>query len=203
MTEQMRRCTRCCEELAAERFAVGRAACRDCKSAYERECYAKRKRLRQDALESGLEPGASRGRIYCISAPGCDKVYVGSTRLTLCQRLCQHHADRRKWQRGRRRFISSFDVLAYPGAVIRILEEGDYATMPHMCEREAHWIGRLPCVNIRVPWRLPSVNIHGQMRRPRTAKMVCPTCGKITHTKTIKRHTRSRACSLLALSVRA
>jgi hypothetical protein len=197
MTEQMRRCSRCCEELAAERFAVGRAACKDCKIAYDREQRTKRKR--QDALASGLEPGATRGRIYVISAPGFDKVYVGSTQRELCQRMGQHRADLRRWQRGQRNFISSFDVLAHPGAEISILEECVYVDIQHLRGREAHWIRCLHSVNKCVPGRP-----RGESQRISHArKVACPTCGKHVRTDGIKEHTHSRACSLLALSVRA
>jgi hypothetical protein len=192
MTEQMRRCTLCCEERAAERFAVGRAACRDCKSAHKREWYAKRKRMRQDAFESGLEPGATRGRIYIISAPGCDRVYVGSTRMELCQRLCQHHADRRTWQLGRGTFMSSYEVLAHPGAVIRSLEECVYVDIQHLRDREAHWIRCHPCVNRNVPGRSQAES----NRICHARKVACPNCGKHVRRDHLKTHARTRACSL-------
>ena len=43
---------------------------------------------------------AGLGRIYRISAPGCDQVYVGSTRKTLSARLLSHQQGMRQWQRG-------------------------------------------------------------------------------------------------------
>jgi hypothetical protein len=197
MTEQMRRCSRCCEELAAERFYGTHYYCKDCKSAYERERRTKRKR--QDALESGPEPVATRGRIYIISAPGCDKVYVGSTRLKLCRRLCQHHANRRTWQLGRGTFTTSYEVLAHPGAVIRSLEECVYVDIQHLRDREAHWIRCHQCVNRCVPGRSAAES----QRICHARKVACPTCGKHVRTDGIKEHTRTRACSLLALSARA
>jgi ssDNA-binding Zn-finger/Zn-ribbon topoisomerase 1 len=198
MTEQAtRRCARCCEELAAERFYSTGQYCKDCQRAYDIEWRAKRKR--QDELESGLEPGATRGRIYSISAPGYDKVYVGSTQLTLYHRLYKHHANRRCWQRGRGHFVSAYDVLDYPGAVIQSLEECVYVDKQHLREREAHWIGRLQCVNRYVPGRS-----HAESNRiSRTTKVACPTCGKHVSRAHLKDHARTRACSLLALSVRA
>ena len=168
--------------------------CKDCTNEYKREQRTKRKR--QDALESGLEPGATRGRIYCISAPGCGQVYVGSTRMELWQRLSQHRRDRRWWQLGRGYFMSSYDVLDHPGAVIRILEECVYVDIQHLRDREAHWIRCHPCVNRYVPGRSQSESHRISQAR----KVACPGCGKRVRRNAIKRHARSRACSLLAFN---
>jgi hypothetical protein len=139
----------------------------------------------------GCAPGATRGSIYCISAPGFDKVYVGSTRLKLCQRLRAHLKKLRRWQQRRDHFMSSYEVLVYPGAVIRSLEEGEYADLQHMRAQEAHWINCLPCVNRYAPGRPQTVS----QRISRVMRVVCSTCGKSVRTKTIKRHARTRACS--------
>ena len=143
-------------------------------------------------LPNPTPDGAIRGHIYQITAPGCAKVYVRSTRLKLCQRMSQHRKNLRKWQRGRFHFISSYEVLAHPGAGIHILEEGQF-TKQHMREREAHYIQSLPSVNRNVPGRSPA-----ESRRVCAAKVACPTCGKRVRRDNLKKHALTRRCSLLA-----
>jgi hypothetical protein len=134
---------------------------------------------------------AIRGRIYKITAPGCTKVYIGSTCLTLAQRLSQHRLDLRKWQRSRGNFVTSYDVLDHLGAEIHLLEEGEF-TKQHMREREAHWIRSLPSVNRRVPGRSPAES----RRISHATKVACPTCGKHVRRDYLKKHASTRKCSL-------
>jgi hypothetical protein len=132
-------------------------------------------------------------RIYKIAAPGCDTVYVGSTRLTLWQRLRQHRKDLRSWRRGRGTFMSSYEVLAHPGAEIHLLEEGQF-TKQHMHEREGHWIQCLPSVNICMPGRSRAES----QRICHARKVACQTCGKRVRSDYLKEHASTRRC-LLAL----
>ena len=69
------------------------------------------------------------GRIYRISAPTCDKVYVGSTRTTLATRLGRHGRDLRGYKRGMHNYISSFEVLEHSDVSIDLLEEAEYHDM--------------------------------------------------------------------------
>ena len=136
--------------------------------------------------------GAIRGHIYKITAPGFAKVYVGSTRLTLRQRMGQHRLNLRKWQRSRYHFVSVFDVLDHLGAEIHLLEEGPFKDKQHMREREAHYIQSLPSVNKCMPGRsqVESCRIcHARM-------VMCPTCGKRVSSGNRLRHNRSRKCLL-------
>ena len=136
--------------------------------------------------------GAIRGRIYKITAPGCAKVYIGSTRLTLWQRMCQHRRDLRKWQRSRGHFMTSYDVLDHLGAEIHLLEEGPFMDKQHMREREAHYIQSLPSVNKCMPGRSPAES----KRISATTKVACPTCGTHVRRDGLKEHSNTRRCSL-------
>jgi hypothetical protein len=138
---------------------------------------------------------AIRGRIYKITAPGCTKVYVGSTRLTLWQRLSQHRKDLRKWQRSRGDFMTSYELLEHLGAEIHLLEEGPFTDMRHMREREAHYIQSLPSVNKCMPGRSQAESA----RICHARKVMCPTCGKHVRNDAHKRHALTRRC-LLALN---
>ena len=136
---------------------------------------------------------AIHGRIYKITAPGCAKVYVGSTRLTLGRRLSHHRKGLRKWRRGRGNFVTSYEVLAHPGAEIHLLEEGHF-TKQHMREREGHWIQCLPSVNRYMPGRSRAESCRVSHAR----KVACQTCGKRVRSDYLKEHASTRRC-LLAL----
>ena len=84
------------------------------------------------------------GRIYRISAPTCDKVYVGSTRTTLAARLGRHRRDHRGYKRGTYHYVTSFEVLEHSDVTIDLLEEAEYHDMQQFRERESYWIQRLP-----------------------------------------------------------
>jgi hypothetical protein len=135
------------------------------------------------------------GRIYKITAPGFAKVYVGSTRMTLWQRLSQHRWNLRHWRRSGGNFVTSFDVLDHLGAEIHLLEEGPFTDMQRMREREAHYIQSLPSVNKNVPGRSPAESC----RIYHAAKVACPTCGTHVRRDYLKDHNHTRKC-LLALN---
>jgi hypothetical protein len=138
------------------------------------------------------------GRIYRISAPGCDRVYVGSTRKTLSARMGAHKRDMRRWQRSTSKYMTSFALVGLPGASIDIIEEDEYADMQHMRDREAYWIARLPSVNRQTPGRsrAESARISSNVQVP------CGICGKLVRRNGHTNHRRTRACMLVAFNRR-
>jgi hypothetical protein len=138
------------------------------------------------------------GRIYRISAPGIEQVYVGSTRKTLSVRLIAHRLVMRKWKRGVYGYVTSFALLELPGASIDLIEEDEYQDLQHMRDREAYWIARLPSVNRCVPGRSQSES-H---RISQAARVPCSTCGKIVRRNDQRRHQQSRACMQVAFNRR-
>ena len=137
------------------------------------------------------------GRIYRISAPGCDQVYVGSTRQTLSTRINRHRQKRRAWQRGTTNYVTSYALVGLPGASIDLIED-EYADMQQMRDREAYWISRLPTVNQRMPGR-GTVESH---RISHAARGPCGICGEIVRRSNHTNHRRTRACMLAAFSRR-
>ena len=136
------------------------------------------------------------GRIYRISAPGIEQVYVGSTRKTISARLSAHQRDLRKWARGVYPYVTSFALVGLPGASVDLIEEDEYKDIQHMRDREAYWIARLPSVNRCVPGRsqAESSRISGAARAP------CGICGKIVRRSAHTNHRRTRACMLAAFN---
>ena len=150
------------------------------------------------AMEDVASPEAFIGRIYRVSAPGCDQVYVGSTRKTISARLNAHQRSMRKWERGTYHYVTSFALVGLPGASIDLIEEDEYQDMQHMRDREAYWISRLPTVNKHTPGRshAESTRISGKAHVP------CGTCGKLVRRDNTRKHQRTRACMLVAFNRR-
>ena len=134
------------------------------------------------------------GRIYRISAPGYEHVYVGSTKSTLAARLGRHRCDHRGYLKGKYHYVSSFDVLVHPGATIDLLEESEFHDMQQFREREAYWIQRLPSCNRSTPGR-------SQRESSKISKAVvipCRTCGRCMSRGVIQTHCQTRACMMVA-----
>ena len=134
------------------------------------------------------------GRLYRISAPGCELVYVGSTKTTLAARLGNHRRDHRKFLRGGFHCVSSFHVLEHPGATIDLLEESEFYDMQQFREREAYWIQRLPSCNRATPGR--SARLSTKISKAQVVP--CKTCGRFVRRGVIGYHRQTRACMMAA-----
>jgi hypothetical protein len=130
------------------------------------------------------------GRIYQISAPGYGKVYVGSTKREFKYRLAQHNGMKRCYERGETNYCSSFEILAYPGATIELLEEDAYLDMQHMRDREAFWIQQRPSLNIHTPER----SNKEATRIGHARKKECHTCGRHVRLDDMKEHRATKRC---------
>jgi hypothetical protein len=134
------------------------------------------------------------GRLYRISAPGCELVYVGSTKTTLAARLGNHRRTHRAFLRGKYPYVSAFHVLDHPGATIDLLEETEFHDMQQFREREAYWIQRLPSCNRSTPGR-------SQRESSKISKAVvvqCKTCSRFVRRGFIGPHLQTRACMMVA-----
>ena len=82
-------------------------------------------------------------RVYLIENQG--KGYVGSTILQrgLPRRLTYHRQSKRKYEQGKARYMTSFELLD-GNETIRLLEEFEYTTREVLMEREQHYINTLP-----------------------------------------------------------
>ena len=134
------------------------------------------------------------GRIYRISAPTFDKVYVGSTRTTLAARLGRHRRDHRGYKRGTYNYISSFEVLEHSDVTIDLLEEAEYHDMQQFREREAYWIQRLPSCNRAMPGRSPQTS----NKISKSITVSCSTCGRFVRRGVLTDHRMTRACMMAA-----
>jgi len=80
-------------------------------------------------------------RVYLIENQG--KGYVGSTTDTIQHRLRKHRISKRRYENGKIRYITSFELID-GNETIRLLEEFEYTTKKELRVREQHYINTLP-----------------------------------------------------------
>ena len=91
------------------------------------------------------------GQVYKIWSSECDKVYVGSTKRLLRNRLSKHKYNFRAWQKGKGCYVTSFEIVKYDDAEIELIEEREFGDKQAMLECEKYWIQTLDAVNKHRP----------------------------------------------------
>jgi len=86
-------------------------------------------------------PDYKQGKIYQIVSSQCDKVYVGSTTMTLDARMWNHKSDTH---------CSSSKILEYGDARIELIENYPCDTKKQLCRREGEIMMSRNCVNSRI-----------------------------------------------------
>ena len=129
------------------------------------------------------------GQVYKIWSSECDKCYVGSTKRLLRQRLSKHKEDFRAWQKGKRHYTSSFEIVKYEDAKIELIEEREFGDKQAMLECEKYWIQTLDTVNNRRP--IITQDEHKVQKAEygkNRSKVSCPHCQHMTRNDHLKRH---------------
>jgi len=62
------------------------------------------------------------GYIYAIVSDMTDKVYIGSTKLSLNTRFSLHKSKLKLYNKGKYHYVTSYEILAFPDARIDLLE---------------------------------------------------------------------------------
>ena len=148
-------------------------------------------------------------KIYKITSPNTDLVYVGMTIQGLKRRFSGHHSSAKRYTRGLTNYCSSIKVLEHGDAVIELLEETDDV------RREAHWIKELNGCNqvkMNLVDALDPVSVAKYMREYREAnkerllehslecreyrseKIACDHCGKMVSRRNISTHKKTKKC---------
>jgi len=99
-------------------------------------------------------PDYSQGKIYSIRSHQTEAIYIGSTTQTLPKRLAKHRTSFKFYKKGRRNYVSSFEILEYPDYYIELLELYPCSCKAELLQREGHYIRTYDnCVNKFVPGR--------------------------------------------------
>lgn len=95
----------------------------------------------------------ANGKIYKLTSPSCDKVYVGSTILPLPQRLSRHKNCYKMYLDGKFKYITSYEIIKNGNFKIELLESYPCNTKKELTDRERHWIDTTNCINKVLPGR--------------------------------------------------
>ena len=94
-----------------------------------------------------------QGRIYKITSLQTEKIYIGSTTTALNKRLSKHKSGYKRYQNGKYRNTSSYEIIKYPDAIIELIEEKEFKDKQDMLFKERHYIEMFECVNKLIPIR--------------------------------------------------
>ena len=93
---------------------------------------------------------------YKITSTNTDKVYVGSTKKDINERLNQHEQDYKRYQDGKFHYITSFEILEYKDYKIELLENKICESKEERSTLECKYIINTPnTVNRNLPGRTP------------------------------------------------
>jgi hypothetical protein len=95
------------------------------------------------------------GKIYTIRSYQTDDIYIGSTTQTLTKRLSKHKGDFKSWKKGKRNYITSYELIKYDDVYIELLEVCPCSNKMELCRREGELIRSMDCINKNVAGRTP------------------------------------------------
>jgi len=128
------------------------------------------------------------GKIYKLSSPSTDNVYIGCTTQTLPQCFWRLKSMYRQYKEGKHDYQTSHELVQYDDCVIKLIElvKGKKSIRN---DREAHYIKTTPnVVNKNIPNRTKeeyeSLKIQCDICKCEVHK-----CHKSTHNKSIKHQT--------------
>lgn len=92
-------------------------------------------------------PNYQNGKIYCIRSFKTDDIYIGSTTQPLCKRIDGHRQDYRKWIYGKRKYISSFELIKHGDAYIELIASYPCNDKEELNKEEGKYQREMECVN--------------------------------------------------------
>ena len=97
-------------------------------------------------------------KIYKIVSSQTDKIYIGSTKQKLGNRLSGHKTSYKAWLKDNNHYyLTSFEILKFNDYAIELIESCIYIDNFERDTKEGHYIklNKLICVNKRIETRTP------------------------------------------------
>jgi hypothetical protein len=94
------------------------------------------------------------GKIYAIRSFKTDEIYIGSTTQKLCRRLQKHKVEKKRYEKGKSRYTTSFKILDYDDAYIELIENCPCNSKEELLKKEGEHIRNNKCINKinPIPW---------------------------------------------------
>jgi hypothetical protein len=93
------------------------------------------------------------GYVYKITSPQTNKVYYGSTILSLKERFRLHYVKYKRYVNGKITKLQVFDILQFDDSKIELLEEYEVQNQKELLVYERKYIIENDCCNKVVPLR--------------------------------------------------
>jgi GIY-YIG catalytic domain len=122
-------------------------------------------------------PNFRNGKIYEIISDHTKKVYIGSTVLKLNIRLNIHKNHYKKWKQGQFDYLSSFQVVKYRDARIRLVEVYPCLTLEELLIREQYWKDNIEkCCNKNRAFRIDTRRRNSTRKWNKNNQINCDYC---------------------------
>lgn len=109
-------------------------------------------RFKEKTVENRRMPNYQNGKIYKITSG--DLVYIGSTcEPTVARRLATHLKDYKRWKEGKRKGVTSFQLIETGQYEITLIELFPCGSRDELSARERFHIETNVCVNKCIPGR--------------------------------------------------
>lgn len=76
------------------------------------------------------------GRIYCLKSSQTKKIYIGSTTQTLSEVFKNYKCNFESWKKGKKEYLSCFEMMKYNGCYIELLKEFLYDDINELKEEK-------------------------------------------------------------------
>lgn len=93
------------------------------------------------------------GSVYKITSPQTNKVYYGSTILSLKERFRLHYVKYKRYVNGKITKLQVFDILQFDDSKIELLEEYEVQNQKELLVYERKYIIENDCCNKIIPLR--------------------------------------------------
>ena len=98
-------------------------------------------------------PDYKNGKIYAIRSHQTDKIYIGSTTVTLSRSMSSHRSKYKQYRNNKYSFTTSFHILEFDDAYIELLEICSCNSKEELLKKEGELIRNIECVNKCIPGR--------------------------------------------------
>jgi hypothetical protein len=132
-------------------------------------------------------PDYSLGKIYKITSPVTDSIYIGSTCVrNLSHRLREHVSQQREWQNGnQRKYLASFAILELGNYNIELIEKYPCTDKDELRAREQYHIreNKEICCNLRAAFLTPEETLARKKAGVEAWRLAHPEKIKIQNTE--------------------